>query len=58
MNNFEIKITGSGSKDELIAALGTVLSDLKVSSEQELASAEWEDETLMTEISTKEVDEN
>lgn len=58
MNNYSIKITGSGSKEALIAALETVLSNLKMSSEQELESAEWEDATVMTEISTNEEDEN
>jgi hypothetical protein len=54
MNNYAIKITGSGSKDEIVEALEKLIISIKSSSEQELESAEWEDQTLITEISTGE----
>jgi hypothetical protein len=50
MNNYAIKITGSGSKDEIVEALEGLINSIKESSEQELESAEWEDGFLNTEI--------
>lgn len=47
---FEIKITGSGTKSEIVAALKTVLDNIKESTTTELESVEWEGVTLMTEI--------
>lgn len=56
MNNFELKITGEGTMDELRIAINRLLTDLCVD-QDELAddmevSDEWEveDETLMVRI--------
>ena len=53
-SNFEINISGEGTKKEIIKALEQVLNSLReVSSEDEdaiLDGVEWEDATLMTTI--------
>jgi hypothetical protein len=58
MNNYAIKITGSGSKDEIVEALEGLINSIKESSEQELESKEWEDQTLVTEIRNSENEED
>ena len=50
MNNYAIKITGSGYKYEIVEALQKLIGSIKASSEQELESAKWEDGFLNTEI--------
>lgn len=47
---FEIKITGSGTKQELEKALQQVVDNIKASTDEELDGSQWEDPTLMTEI--------
>jgi len=51
----KVNITGSGSKTEIIDALETLVISLKGEDAQNLADGiEWEDSTLMTEISEEE----
>ncbi len=52
---YEIKITGSGTREELIAALQTIISELKIVSD--ITDVEWEDATLMTVVTEIEVDD-
>lgn len=56
--NYKIKITGSGTAKELIESLQGIIDGISEASrgEHETASldgAEWEDKTLMTEISAE-----
>lgn len=48
--NFEIKITGEGQRKQIIHALYDVIRNLENSTDKDLASVEWEDPVLMTEI--------
>ena len=51
MKTFEIKIKGSGTKDEIVEALLTLAEDIKSRKPIELSiGVELEDGTLMTEI--------
>ena len=48
---FEIKITGSGTRDEIIKSLKLIIEGLEAeTSDGVLDGAEWEDSTLCTEI--------
>lgn len=54
--NYKIKITGSGTADEIINALKGVIESIeeaKTEGDAILDGAEWEDATLMTEISAE-----
>lgn len=56
---FEIKITGGGTKSQIISALENVIDTLKLYTEKELndkIEVEWEDPILMTVISIDESD--
>ena len=51
MKTFEIKIKGSGTKDEIVEALILLAEDIKSRKPKELSKGvELEDATLMTEI--------
>ncbi len=45
-----IKITGSGTLLEIVDALSAVQKSLLAATPEEMEGAEWEDETLMTEV--------
>jgi len=47
---YYIKVTGSGSKEDILNALKALCKTIKSSSEAEMESAKWEDETLCTEL--------
>lgn len=47
---YNIKITGSGTKEEIIAALQTIIQDIEATRENQLDGVEWENATLMTVI--------
>lgn len=49
MTNFEIKITGSGTKNQIEIALLTLVQDLQFKEVDEIATT-YEDPTLCTEI--------
>lgn len=54
--NYNIKITGSGTADEIINALKGVIESIeeaKPEGDAILDGAEWKDATLMTEISAE-----
>ena len=56
--DFEIKITGNGTPAEIIKSLLGIIGGIQeaIDSNQETAildGAEWEDETLMTEINAE-----
>ena len=54
MEQFEIKITGSGTPNEICKALADVISHIQQDKNKgTLDGAEWEDSTLMTEINAK-----
>ena len=48
--NYYIKITGSGTLLEIVDALSAVQKSLLAATPDELDGAEWENETLMTEV--------
>lgn len=52
INELKIKITGSGSKEEIISALAGVIETLKDTTDQEIEDKdqEWEDAILFTEV--------
>lgn len=51
MKNFKIKITGSGTQDEILRALTDVVNDIRAMGEEYLAEGHsWEDATIFTEI--------
>ena len=55
---YNIKITGSGTTDELITGLKNLINSIEDSVKSEhveaiLDGAEWKDKILMTEISAK-----
>jgi exonuclease VII small subunit len=53
--NYKIKITGSGTRDEIIEALKTLVKSLETCDEPlEKGIETFEDETLFTEISEDE----
>lgn len=52
METYEIKITGSGTKDEIIRALAAVVQDIK--NADQIDRVRWEDKTLFTEINEEE----
>jgi hypothetical protein len=47
---YYIKITGSGTLLEIVDALSAVQKSLLAAKPEEMVNAEWEDETLMTEV--------
>lgn len=49
MANLKVKITGSGTKEEIIESLESTIIML-MSATSDSITAEWEDATLMTEI--------
>ncbi len=51
--NYNIKITGSGTRDEIISALQEIIKGMKDETVGVLDGAVWEDETLLTEIDAK-----
>ncbi len=52
--NFDIKISGSGTPEEIVEALEGIVKDIRGrSTDNSLDGAEWEDATLMTEISAE-----
>ena len=51
MKNLSIRITGSGTKQEIVSALNDVFKDINSFDEQDLAEGQsFEDNTLYTEI--------
>jgi hypothetical protein len=50
MKSFNIKITGGGTKEDIISSLNDIINEIKFSSEDELDDREWEDPYLYTEI--------
>lgn len=48
---FQIKVSGSGTKEEIIKALNSLASSIAETSEEGLDGAEIEDAVLMTELS-------
>lgn len=55
MKIFEIKISGSGTKEEIIEALVELSYSVDIASPEELSAGKtFEDETLCAEISEKE----
>jgi hypothetical protein len=48
--NYYIKITGEGTKEEIVNALQRLSNDIRISSDDELDGAKWEHEILFTEI--------
>lgn len=53
MKNYVIKITGSGTREQIISALLTLADNIKTSTHDEIAQAEWEDATLIAIINTQ-----
>ena len=58
MVTFKIKITGSGTPKEIIESLQKIIGNIKIAENKPnttavLDGAEWEDPTLMTEISAE-----
>lgn len=51
---YNIKITGSGTRDEIVEALKNVLTSIDESNVAVLDGAEWEDSILITEINVVE----
>lgn len=47
---YEIKITGSGIREELVKALDQIKDSIQCVYEESLDNAKWEDATLFTEI--------
>ena len=59
--NYEIKITGSGTQEELVAALRVIADNIMMAGSgnpqgltNELDDVEWEDATLITKITEAE----
>lgn len=50
MRNFDIRITGEGTAEEISAALLAMAGRFDNATEDELEDAEWEDETLTAAI--------
>jgi hypothetical protein len=50
---FNIKITGSGTKEEILKSLSDLFEGINQSDIATLDGAEWEDKTLITEINAK-----
>ncbi len=50
MATYEIKISGSGTKEQIEIALLSFVQKLQFSDEQEIESATWEDPILILEI--------
>jgi len=50
MEELEIKITGSGTREELIKALKKVIGDIKSLKDDDLMPQSWENNILYTEI--------
>jgi len=48
--DYYIKITGEGTKEEIVNALQRLSNDIRISSDDELDGAKWEHEILFTEI--------
>lgn len=48
---FEIKITGAGSREDIVSALRLIADSVLKSPVEEIDGANWEDCTLLTEIS-------
>jgi hypothetical protein len=48
METYEIKITGSGTKEQIIKALKAVVQDIKDA--DQIDKVRWEDKTLFTQI--------
>jgi hypothetical protein len=51
MENFKIKITGGGSRQDISDALALISKQILTWPVEELDGCEWEDCTLMTEVS-------
>ncbi len=54
-DNFEIKITGGGTRKEISDALALISKSILESKVEDIDGAEWEDCTLMTEINAVEM---
>jgi len=50
MKTFEIKISGSGTKNQIELALRQIARNIQDEEEDSLSGAEWEDPFLITEI--------
>jgi hypothetical protein len=50
---FNIKITGSGTKEEILKSLLDLVKGIQESDTPILDGAEWEDKILITEINAK-----
>ena len=48
--NFKVKITGGGTRKEILQGLQLVINSINSCTDKELDGAEWEDKALMTEI--------
>jgi len=56
MKNLNIKITGGGSRDDIAKALVTIAREIIETPIEDLDGCEWEDCTLMTEVSAGDED--
>jgi len=50
MENFNIKITGGGTREDISKALAQISEQIKSWPVEDLDGCEWEDCTLMTEV--------